>query len=166
MYRLPDALRPVFQKPFGPVRTTEQVRGDLRPGDIIVAIGDLVAKTALDLGLEPKLIIVDYQTQRGPVPADVREALSKYGHTVLRVVNPAATVTNELFVAVAQGLRLRGPVRIEVDGEEDLAGLPVFDQAPEGAVVLYGMPNQGIVVVRVDAEMKRKTRQLLQEMKE
>ncbi len=47
-----------------------------------------------------------------------------------------------------------------VDGEEDLA-LPAIVAAPEGASVVYGQPDEGMVHVRVTAEAKAEMRTLL-----
>lgn len=165
MYRLPESLRARFRDPFGPVYPTEEIKQRIQPGERVVAIGDMVAQTAIDLGLQPKVIIVDFKTQRGPIDPKSLQTLRGYGQSVLRVKNPAATVTGELFSAVGEALRLSGPVRIEVDGEEDLAGLPVFAQAPDGYVVLYGLPNRGIVLVRMDEMMRRMSREFLDQMR-
>ncbi|HUR25411.1 MAG TPA: DUF359 domain-containing protein, partial [Candidatus Thermoplasmatota archaeon] len=68
----------------------------------------------------------------------------------------------EAWDAIRLGLQHEeGPVRIVVEGEEDLLGIPCFLEAPPGAIVLYGMPNQGVVVVRVDAAFKAKVAALL-----
>jgi GTP-dependent dephospho-CoA kinase len=165
VYRLPESMRGEFQRPFGPVVQTSELKKALRPDDVLVCIGDHVSGTAIGLGLKPKLIVVDYKTERHEIADVLRAVVSGYGKTVLRVPNPPATVTNELYAAVAQGLRLSGSVRIEVEGEEDLAGLPVFAEAPEGTVVLYGMPKKGVVVVRVDEAMRRRARGLLERMR-
>lgn len=166
VYRLADELRPLFQRPFGPVLQTAELPNHLAPEDVLVCVGDHVSQTALDLGYEPKLIIVDYKTQRGAVDPELRQTLSRYGKTVLRVANPPATVSKELYAAVVQAFRLSGSVRIEVEGEEDLAGLPVFAEAPLGTVVLYGMPHRGIVLVRLDEAFRRQAQVLLRRMRE
>lgn len=166
MYRLPDALRTIFQEPFGPVYSTEELKMQISRADPLVCIGDQVSLTALELGLKPQLVIVDFKTQRNQ-PLEEKEVavLRKYGRSVVRVANPPATVTAELYAAVVQGLRLSGGTRIEVEGEEDLAGLPVFAEAPDGTTVLYGMPKRGVCLVRVDAAIRQTSRHLLHQMK-
>jgi uncharacterized protein (UPF0218 family) len=39
---------------------------------------------------------------------------------------------------------------VVVEGEEDLASLPVILHAPEGATVIYGIPDTGLCLVHVD----------------
>ena len=41
---------------------------------------------------------------------------------------------------------LSAPVTVLVDGEEDLAVIPLVMAATDGAIVLYGQPHQGVVL--------------------
>ncbi len=49
-----------------------------------------------------------------------------------------------------------------VDGEEDLVVLPAIMIAPDGASVVYGQPDEGMVHVVVDDEVRREVRALLE----
>lgn len=165
MYRLPERLRPVFQAPFGPVLSTAQLLQELRRQERVVAVGDVVAKTLIEAKREPWIIVVDYKTQRGATDPDLVKALGGWGAKVLKVANEPATVSDELFHAVAQALKSKSTVRIEVDGEEDLAGLPFLALAKDGVVMVYGVPKKGVCLVRVNAGIRQKAQQLLSEMR-
>jgi len=52
-------------------------------------------------------------------------------------------------------------VRIFVRGEEDLAAVPAMLMAPEGSAVLYGQPDQGVVLVQITESKKEEIRDLL-----
>jgi uncharacterized protein (UPF0218 family) len=177
-YLLPEGLRRELAAPFGPVLQSGDLTAALEGVDVVLAVGDVVSLTLKTLGLTPALFVCDYQTQRGLPgqggnPKDsARQAsnekslyeleLGAWGELAFRVRNPAASITREAWDAVRLGLQHEeGPVRIVVEGEEDLLGIPCFLEAPEGAAVLYGMPNQGVVVVRVDAAFKAKVAALL-----
>jgi hypothetical protein len=69
----------------------------------------------------------------------------------INVKNPAGTLTDELICALTYAV-LHPPVTINVDGEEDLAVLPLIIAAPLGAIVLYGQPHQGVVMRIVNRE--------------
>ena len=56
------------------------------------------------------------------------------------------------------------PVRITVVGEEDLLVIPVCIYAPENAIVMYGQPNEGLVIVKIDDKIRNKTQLLLDSM--
>ena len=53
------------------------------------------------------------------------------------------------------------PIRIIVNGEEDLLVLPVCIHAPKNSVVLYGQPNKGLVLVQITTEIRNKAQTLL-----
>jgi GTP-dependent dephospho-CoA kinase len=165
MYRLPASLRGVFQEPFGPVMTTDELLASLPAGATIVAVGDVVSLTLINHGRRPKVIVIDYKTQRGDDDPLLRRILGSWGDEVVRVRNPAATITDELVAALKAALAAKGSTRIEVDGEEDLAGLPVFAHAPDGTIVLYGMPHRGVVRVVVDAQKRAMALDLLKKMR-
>ena len=56
---------------------------------------------------------------------------------------------------------MKSPVRISVNGEEDLLVIPVCIYAPENAIILYGQPNEGLVIVKITSEIRNKTQKLL-----
>ena len=52
-------------------------------------------------------------------------------------------------------------MRILVSGEEDLLLVPALARAPAGAILMYGQPGEGLVVVRADERSKEKARRLM-----
>ncbi|MEA3166125.1 MAG: GTP-dependent dephospho-CoA kinase [Thermoplasmata archaeon] len=179
-YVLPDGLRGELAGAFGPIVQSAGLIAALEGADIVLAVGDVVSLTLKTLGVTPRLFVCDYQTQRGlpgkgsaaAMAAAAKDAandktlyeleLGTWGELSFRVRNPAASITREAWDAIRLGLQHdEGPVRVVVEGEEDLLGIPCFLEAPNGSVVLYGMPNQGVVVVRVDAAFKARVAALL-----
>jgi GTP-dependent dephospho-CoA kinase len=57
------------------------------------------------------------------------------------------------------------PVRVFVYGEEDMLALPLFIMVPDGSVVLYGQPLEGMVIVKVNEDIRRKAQYLLDEIR-
>lgn len=162
-YLLPDDLRPAFSEPWGPVVDTDALRLMLRDDDVVLAVGDVVSTTLQDIGITPKLFVCDYHTQRGH-DEELQARLGDWGDQEIRVDNPAASITAAAWDAVTTALATNGTTRIVVDGEEDLLGLPCFLEAPEGAIVLYGMPKRGVVVCHVDAGLQARIRRLVEAM--
>jgi hypothetical protein len=174
-YRLPTALRGELAKPFGPIFSTGELAASLKPSDTVLAVGDVVSLTLKRMGFTPRLFVCDYQTQRGGPggsgahagvsggAANEYEAeLGSWGEVAFRVRNPAATITREAWDAIRIALEHgKGPVRVVVEGEEDLLGIPCFLEAPLGAKVLYGMPGKGVVVVEVTPVFQERVRALL-----
>ena len=56
------------------------------------------------------------------------------------------------------------PVRIIVQGEEDLLVLPVVLFAPANSVVLYGQPNEGLVIVKISEGIRNKVKAIMNSM--
>jgi hypothetical protein len=78
----------------------------------------------------------------------------------IRVKNPAGTLTDDLIRALDHAI-MHPPATVIVDGEEDLAVIPLVIAAPNGAIVLYGQPHQGVVLRRVNFEAKETARHFL-----
>ena len=55
------------------------------------------------------------------------------------------TLTDDLIRALERAIN-RNPVMIFVEGEEDLAVIPLVIAAPDGAVILYGQPHEEVVL--------------------
>jgi len=157
---LPTGLRSALRDPLG-ILTGEPGIAAAVEGRVVVTVGDITTLTVARLGIVPKLAVVDFRTQRKD-REDLRAELLTVGTKVLHAGSPAGRITAELWDAVAAGMAAPVPVRLEVDGEEDLATLPAILEAPQGAVVLYGMPNRGVVAVTVDARARQRAQGLLQ----
>jgi len=84
--------------------------------------------------------------------------------TELTVDNPAAEITPQSIDIIKKAFTMKPPVRISVNGEEDLLVIPVCIFAPENAVILYGQPNEGLVIVKITPEIRNKTQKLLDSM--
>ncbi|MCA1818467.1 MAG: GTP-dependent dephospho-CoA kinase family protein [Thermoplasmatota archaeon] len=156
-YLLPDALRAELAQPFGPIVQDDGLRAALAGAPMVLLVGDVVSLACKRMGLRPKVFLVDYHTQRKTDQAEWRVELGAWGRVGLSARNPAGSITREAWDAVRRAIWLpESPVRVAVDGEEDLLGIPCFLEAPDGAMVVYGMPGQGAVVVTVDDEVRRK----------
>ncbi|HEV8360172.1 MAG TPA: DUF359 domain-containing protein [Candidatus Thermoplasmatota archaeon] len=163
MYKLPEALRPQLGRPLGPVlppREAVQNAGRVR---VICTVGDATTAAFLEEGVLPRVMVVDNRTKRGAFAGPIRDRVPP-GTPVVQVKNDAATITEDLWQAIAGAMARREPTLIEVQGEEDLATLPAVLLAPAGSVVAYGQPDQGIVLLNVDDAARERVRALLKQM--
>jgi hypothetical protein len=146
--RLPEAERASLKRPFGEVFPGIRALLPRIRGKTVYAVGDVVTHNLLREGITPRVAIIDGHTMRAPctrVPdIPVRRILAR---------NPPGTISDDLVRAIRDALA-RPPAVIFVEGEEDLAVLPLVLAAPEGAVVLYGQPGEGVVLRVVDGEAK------------
>lgn len=165
VYRLPEELRSELKTPLGPVRSGPDAVARAREHDLVVTVGDVVTRTLLEAGTVPHLMVVDHKTKREATedPLEALPADRVRPHTV-PVENPAATITEALWDAIATALSDEGPTVVRVTGEEDLATLPAVLLAPEDAVVLYGQPDEGVVLVEVTNDVRSRVRELIDQM--
>jgi uncharacterized protein (UPF0218 family) len=90
---------------------------------------------------------------------------SSFAETVA-VENPSGTLTDELVTALQSALE-REPsttTLLVVEGEEDLAALPAVLAVADGASVVYGQPDEGMVLVTADEPTRERVRSLLERM--
>jgi|Deesub1362B_J571_1020462.scaffolds.fasta_scaffold14859_3 hypothetical protein len=151
--KLPDELRSYLRKPMGKLFSGEGIEAmklakeELGDGNLIV-VGDESYRNALKLGLKPKLAVIDYKVKR--------EEIDEYelSGEVRRVKNPAGWITKQLWDAIHEALHSEGEQVVLVEGEEDLAVLPCIIEAEWGDDIIYGQPNEGVVLVHVDDDAK------------
>ncbi len=159
MYTLPQELRSELKDPFGPI-TTGPLAEHLGEENF-ATVGDVVTKDALEEGLVPDLMIVDGKTKR----TEQAPALEvPQGTATVRVKNPPAKITRELWEAIEDAYENPEPILIRVEGEEDLATLACIVHAPDDATVVYGQPDEGAVIVTVDQITRERAETLLAHM--
>jgi hypothetical protein len=165
MLILPQHLREKLREPLGKVVDEEGLLKELKGKDGIVSIGDLVTFTLLKNGISPIISIVDYSIERKESPTFIKERIEAFGKKV-KVKNPRSSITRELWDAIDLAYKRRegGPHCIEIEGEEDLAALAAIFLAPSDATIIYGLPNKGIVVVKLDSKCRSKVKEILDEM--
>jgi uncharacterized protein (UPF0218 family) len=155
MLRLPEAHRDLFKKPFGTLYGSIGELLALLEGRAVYAVGDVVTHNLLAAGVVPEIAIIDGYTMRTPCN---RSPLLQARR--LTAKNPPGTITDELTDAIDEAVRGQ-PAVIFVEGEEDLAVIPLVLAAPSGAAVLYGQPGEGVVLRFVDASAKHEAASML-----
>lgn len=164
MYILPTALRSQLREPLGKIVTDNELIRELKTTEKCIVVGDESALTLYKNNYNIKLAIVDFHTQRRKEQAFFRQEVRKIGEKVLCVTNPAGTITDDLWSSIEKGLSELKSVRIEVDGEEDLAFIPCMLLAPDNAVVVYGYPGRGLVLAWVNSTNRRLAKNALKSM--
>ena len=159
--KLPDSLRDQMKIPLGvliPENQTSktEIQKYLSENSYIITVGDRTTEKMIDFDLIPSLQIIDGQEKR-----EKREPPKLKNATELTVKNPAAEITPQSISLIQKAFTMESPVRIFVDGEEDLLVLPVCVHAPENAIVMYGQPHEGLVVVKITPEIRNKVQTLL-----
>lgn len=161
--RLPDSLRENLKWPMGPLVHGPDVLPAIGAASPVVTVGDFCTLDLIARGKTPDLCLVDFKTKRQEDP-ELRDAFARVRAKIIRIKNAPATITAEAWSVLSEAFKSEERVRVEVQGEEDLLALVCIALAPETAAVLYGMPGQGVVVVRADRAAKSRVLDILNRM--
>ena len=163
--KLPENLRDQLKIPLGDLIKEENVNKEniLNKIDselIVITVGDRTTENMINLGIMPQIQIIDGLEKRNQrlVPKD------DIINTNLSCKNPPGEITEESTQVIQKAFSCKLPVRIIVNGEEDLLVLPVCIFAPENSVVMYGQPNEGLVIVQITPKIRAKVQKILDAM--
>lgn len=157
-------MRPKLATPLGRVYYGEETPGDefgslVRQSSMVITVGDRVTQTLGELGRAPEVQVVDgveRRSKRDPPNVPYRR--------LVRVKNPAGAITAGAIVGMRKAFEGTKPVRVMVEGEEDLLAMLAVAMAPVSSMVFYGQPGVGVVAVKVNAVSKSRNRGLLAQM--
>ncbi|MCQ2972088.1 MAG: DUF359 domain-containing protein [archaeon] len=136
----------------------EEAIEDIKVAEFLISVGDETYKNLIKNELYPNIGIIDNLIQRKNHNHDLIQT-----DDILEAINPAGTITEDLWETIEQAISLADVNNqlIIVDGEEDLAVLPCIRLAPEETTILYGQPNEGLVLLKV-SDVKEKAQELLE----
>ena len=163
-YRLPEELRARLASPLGAVYNEEEAKGPgferlVRAAPMTVTVGDRVTDTLGALGRTPDVQVVDGFERRV-----LRQVPTVPYVRLIRVKNPAGTLTDDAIGGMKEAFTGKKPVRVQVEGEEDLMAMLAIAMAPISALVFYGQPGVGVVAVKATAMAKSRNRAILAKM--
>jgi GTP-dependent dephospho-CoA kinase len=162
----------ILKKPFGKLIKQEEVSkqkifGLLNGSKTIITVGDATTEKIISFGLMPNLAIIDGIERR--IKRTELEILhlkntfltknNIYNHYECK--NIQGTISKEAYLIIKKILIKEEKAIIFIDGEEDLLALPVFALAPIGAIVFYGQPLEGLVMVKINDDIKNKSTNLI-----
>ena len=163
--QLPEDIRAQLKTPLGDLihdndPNKESIVKHFFAESVVITVGDKTTENILQFGLKPQIQIIDGLEKRNQriVPAD--DTIN----TNLSCRNPPGEITEESMQIIQKAFSCESPVRITVDGEEDLLVIPACVFAPENSVVMYGQPNEGLVIVTITPEIRAKVQKILDAM--
>lgn len=166
-YTITPELRVKLKEPFGTLiqgsfdetmsKMKEIIEKEKPPR--IISVGDVVSSNLHEHGINPQLTIIDNKSLRNqPMPETAKT------EKTINVTNPQGTITKEAVKAIKEAIDRNEHTHIIVNGEEDLLTLIAVQYAPEKALVVYGQPYTGIVVVKVTHQKKAQIKEFLKTM--
>ena len=173
-YFLPVEMREELKQPLGELITEAPTKSLLQRIEnekprLTIFVGDYCVQEAINSGYIPNISIIDGK--------NLREKFSNIlipNAKVIKTKNPPAMVTAESWTMIAEQIgkqidssenKSKEPIVLFIDGEEDLLVIPAVIESPEGAFIIYGQPHEGVVLIKVTANIKFKFRKLIERMK-
>ena len=163
---LPENLRNELKIPLGKLvpNSSSEKENYIRSAyseKVVITVGDATSELLLGMGLIPLLHIIDGQEKRQKRSLPLADSIN----TELTVKNNPGEISHESFNLIKNIFEQKPPIRLLVDGEEDLLVLPVCLFAPENSVVMYGQPNEGLVIAEITDEVREKVQKIVNQMK-
>ena len=160
---LPPGMRAELSRPIGRLVKGAEVVGAVRGAQPLVAVGDYTTADLVERKIIPQIAVVDYKTNRIDEPK-WHVKLKGVGDWVIVLENPPGMIKKDAWPIISEAFKSKERVRLEVRGEEDLLALVCIALGPDGAVVAYGQPGEGAVIVRVDGAARARVRDILRRM--
>ena len=159
---LPENLRQKLRSPLGVLikdndPEKEKTIRDMYSESNVITVGDRTTEILLNLGLIPQIQVVDGLEKRNKRDIPQIESIN----TELVCDNPASEITDDAISIIKNAFSSKPPVRIIVNGEEDLLVLQICIEAPDKSIVMYGQPNEGLVIVEITPDVRAKVQKLL-----
>lgn len=164
---LPESLRGEFQKPFGELLL--DISGlSKNKNNLIITVGDVTTKTFNERSLKQNLSVIDFRVAREKKFVNIEELDFTGDEVIFNADNPAGFITANLFKKLAEIFQsgIKEKTILQVNGEEDLAVLPLVLLAPLNTIIYYGQPHKGLVRVAVSEETKNKAYNLVLKLKQ
>src|SRR3989344_2552580 len=157
-----DDLRKIFKKPFGLlIRSPQEIKIPKCP--YLITVGDVTTKLFNELDIHQNISVIDFKVARIKKFSSLKELGVSSRVKVIHVKNPAGCLMPSLFSEISRIFSDYKNERIvlQIEGEEDLAVLPIVLSAPLNSIIFYGQPNKGLVRVDVSEEKKEETKKLV-----
>ncbi len=163
MLKITERLRKILSEPQGKLYegvgeepVVSAVYG--RRYSLLACVGDMVSYYALKAKIFPDILVFDGRSVRRDV-ADIKREIVEMTRSYVEILarNPPGCITEDLVEKVFKAIELvKGGrrVRIFVEGEEDLAVMPLAVVLPKGSLIVYGQPGRGVVAL--DVGLKRR----------
>jgi hypothetical protein len=157
---IPEQVRNELKKPLGSLHTDFKEIKELSLTHRIISVGDVCTLGLLAMGIRPHLAVFDHLFMRRRLEPGMIRILESHFKNPKKYKNSPGTLSKSILSDAAKLLEEGGAVLI--DGEEDLTALAFIMAAGTRDVIVYGQPDEGMVVVKPNKALKKKVKGWLQ----
>ncbi len=151
---IPEKVRKELKHPLGELHIDFRKIRKLSSSMRIISIGDVCTLGLLAMGMRPHLAVFDHRYMRHELDPGFVKILERNYPNPLRMSNPPGTLSDEIIKNAGNLIETGGAVLI--DGEEDLTALAFIKSAGKNDLIVYGQPNEGMVLVIPNDNVKKK----------
>ena len=156
----------LLRQPFGLLIpdnqvTKQKVSSMLEGSKQVFAVGDATTERLIGFGIIPDVAVIDGKERRSKRYYPVNYLAKEFHCT-----NPAGTISQDAVNTFRDVLKTTPPVRVLVDGEEDMLAIALFALASEGSTILYGQPLEGLVVVKITRSKQKQAKSLMKRIRD
>ena len=152
--QIPESIRKTLKRPLGELHKDFRRIRELSRDHRIISVGDICTLELFSMNIKPHLAVFDHKYMRKPLDPGLISILNLHFKNPKRYANPAGTLSEKLIKDAGELIENGGGILI--DGEEDLTALAFIKAAGEKDIIVYGQPEEGLVVVVPDKEIKKK----------
>lgn len=150
---IPENIRKELKRPLGELHIDFRKIRKLSSKRII-SIGDVCTLGLLAMGIRPHLAVFDHRYMRHELDQGFVKILELSYPNPLRMSNPQGTLSDDIIKNAGELIERGGAILIE--GEEDLTALAFIKSAGKDDLIIYGQPNEGMVLVFPNENVKKK----------
>ena len=152
--RIPENIKKELKRPLGELHIDFRKIRKLSASMRIISIGDVCTLGLLAMGIKPHLAVFDHKYMRNELERGFVSILERSYPNPIKMPNPPGTLSEEI-IEQAKSLIEKGG-GLQIDGEEDLTALAFILKGGKNDLIIYGQPNEGMVVVVPDEKVKKK----------
>lgn len=150
----------LLKEPFGTLIRDNEVTIDLvteilKKAPKVIAVGDTTTEKLVGFGFIPDISVTDCMEKRVIRASKLEYPVDKTIH----LDNKPGELSEQVVLEVKKLILANAydsKIRIIIKGEEDLVALPFLMYSPNDWVICYGQPNEGLVIVQVTEDSKKK----------
>ncbi len=151
----------LLKEPFGILIKNDTINKESLNREIgrahkIITVGDTTTEKLVLLGYIPDISVVDGKEKRIKKPKIFEYPTDK----ILHFENKPGELNEHVIAQIVQltQRKLESKIQFIIEGEEDLIALPFLMFSPDNWVICYGQPYDGLVIVRVNEESRKRAK--------
>ncbi len=165
---VPEKLKHLIREPLGELINPNDFNFAKIAPNKTISIGDETTKILNTKNINQKISVVDFKIKRQEIFSKFSELGFSRKEKIWEINNPPSQISKETWktiLSLKDNLSKLKRVILKVKGEEDLLVLPFIILFPLGFNIFYGQPDEGMVYIKINLNIKRKVFSFLKQLK-